>query len=676
MLLGEKGCSAVAVRVCQGFRPLFIGECCAFVVGWIAPRGMGSLGSTSHLQHGRDHGFSVEDPVGRFAHALEQFVWQAASPSPHNNQGMDAHLSDHLSCSLSSHRCSGTSMNFMHMTHSLQSALRAAAPCTCSPRGDSVTEAGLYLLRLTRVLEQKVLETMQQDIENSIGNETTLPLRDVQAATASRILDMEKQYLDTSTIRRRGRRYTVPETSLFLKSSAQPVDFLPTKLTRSSSPTEGETMHDLVRYHAELTLGLQQSMLWCISRLDASLVISSQEDGGVCGVLTHPRAAQLQWMFLDAVVQSVTHLQQQWRADTASTGSAEAVREASVVLDRLLQAIQELRHPSRMPQLQVCELSESGTERRSPPPFASWKPVLSAMRDFGGTNTLPYSTSPRVLTSAPESINECLGVIGADYSTKLIAQQFWCAQQLLSQRFPGYAASWEVLERARFFVESARSPTPTVPRSNSPQRVATHVAAPSPVSVVELKCKQPRSHGGSTPPCVDETQRKCERPYDLQRELSLPSRGLVFTEEKGAGVVGDASTAVTDTTASKRCLPIESPGAPPTPPLSPLLLQAARCALWDNFLASNNLSPTAILLAIQDVAAGTLSSQPEDIVQHTHSGHTTGYKGFLCEVSANSSAVKPSKKDPPRDYSSESEPGRKMIGALDSALVHGYARSS
>ncbi|CAG9577817.1 hypothetical protein LMJF_29_0860 [Leishmania major strain Friedlin] len=518
---------------------------------------------------------------------------------------------------------------------------------------------------------------MQQDMENSMENNAALPLREVQAAAASSSPGVGNQYSDTSTIRCRGRCYTVPETSLSLQSSTQSVDFLQTKPTTSPSPTEGETVCDLVRYHAELTLELQQSMLRCIYQLDSSLVTVSQEDGGACGALTHPRAAQLQWMFLDAVVQSVTHLQQRWREGTVSTGSVEAVGEASVVLDRLAQAAQELRHPSHSRQLQVFELSERGSARRSPPPFTSWRSDASAMRAFSGASPLLCNTSPRVATSAPNPINECLGVAAADYSAKIIAQQLWCAQQLLSQRFPGYAATWEVLEGARFLVESARSPTPTVPRSCSSQQVSTQVAAPSPVTVVDLNCKQSSSHGGCTPPpCVVETQRKCERPCDLQRELTLPSRGLTFIEEQAADVVDDASTAMTGATASKNDLPTESPGAPPTPPAPHLLLPVARCALWDNFLASNSLSPTALLLAIQDLAARTISLQPEDIVQHAQSGHPTSHRAFLCEVSANRSAVKPSKKDLPRDYRSESEPCRKMGGALGPALVHGDARSN
>ncbi|CBZ23946.1 hypothetical protein, unknown function [Leishmania mexicana MHOM/GT/2001/U1103] len=459
-------------------------------------------------------------------------------------------------------------------------------------------------------------------MESSMENEATLPLLEVQAAAPSSSPGVEKQHSDTSTIRHRGRCYAVPETSLSLRSSTQSVDFLQANPTTSPSPTEAETMCDLVRYHAELTLGLQQSILWCISQLDSGLVTSSQEDGGVCGVLTHPRALQLQWMFLDAVVQSVTRLQQRWREGTASTGSVEAVGEASVVLDRLAQAAKELRHPSHSPQLQVFELSERGTARRSPPPFASWRSDSSARRAIGGTSPLLYNTPPRAATSAPNTINECLGVAGAEYSAKLIVQQLWCAQQLLSQRFPGYAATWEVLEGARFFVESARSPTPTLPRSDSSQQVATRVAAPSPVPVVDLKCKQSSLHGGYTPPpCVGETQRKCERPYDLQQALALPSRGLTFIEEQAADVVDDASTAMTGATASKNCLPTESPGAPATPPAPSLLLPVARCALWDNFLAANSLSPTALLLAIQDLAAGTISAQPEDIVQHAQWGH-------------------------------------------------------
>ncbi|CAC9507764.1 hypothetical protein conserved [Leishmania donovani] len=458
---------------------------------------------------------------------------------------------------------------------------------------------------------------MQHDMENSMENEATLPLREVQAAVASSSPGVGKQYSDTSTIRCRGRCYTVPETSLSMPSSTQSVDALQTKPTTSPSPTEGETVCDLVRYHAELTLGLQQSMLWFISQLDSSLLTSSQEDGGVCGVLTHPRAAQLQWMFLDAVVQFVTHLQQRWSEGTASTGSVEAVGEASVVLNRLAQAAQELRHPSHSRQLQVFELSERGIARRSPPPFASWRSDSSAMRAFGGTSPLLCNTSPRAATSAPNAINECLGVAGADYSAKLIAQQLWCAQQLLSQRFPGYAATWEVLEGARFFVESARSPTPTVPRSDSSQQVATQVAAPSPVTVVDLNCTQSSSHGGCTPPpCVVETQRKCERPHDLQRELRLPSRGLTFIEEQAADVTDDASTAMKGATASRNGFLTESPGAPPTPPAPPLLLPVARCALWDNFLASKSFPPSALLLAIRNLAAGTISLQPEDIVQH------------------------------------------------------------
>nr|CCM17211.1 hypothetical protein, unknown function [Leishmania guyanensis] len=563
------------------------------------------------------------------------------------------------------------------MTHSLQSVLSTAAPCNCGPRSDSVTEAGLYLLRLTRVLEERVLEAVQQDMGSSTENEAELPLCEVHAAATSSSSGVGKQSSDTSTIRRRGRCYRVPGTSLSLRFPRESVDLLQTKLTTSPSLTEGETMCDLVRYHAELTLGLQQTMLWFICRLDTGIMLSSEEDGGVFGVLTHPRAVQLQWIFFDAVVQSVTSLQQRWSEDSACTGSVEAVGEVSVVLNGLAQAAQELRHPSHFPQLQVFELSESGTAHRSSPPFASWRSNSSATRASSDASTPLYSTSPRAPTRAQNSISECLGVVGADYSAKLTAQQLWCAQQLLSQRFTAYTAAWEVLERARFFVESTRSPTPTMPRSDSLQQVVAYAAVPSLVPAVELKCKRSSSHDGSTPPsCVTATQRKSERPYNMHQELGLPSRGLTFIEERAAAEVDDISTAQTDLTVSGSCLLTESPGVLSTPPVPSMLLPVSRCVLWDSFLASHSLSPTATLLAIQYLTASTTSSRPQGDVQHAHLGRPSSQSDFLCEVPANWPTVKLSKKDRPRVCSNETEPCRKAVGALGSASVHRCAHSS
>ncbi|KAG5473463.1 hypothetical protein LSCM4_03531 [Leishmania orientalis] len=636
---------------------------------------MGSRGPLAHLQCGREHDFSVTDPVERFVQALEQFVWQAATSSADANEAVDAHLGNRLTGSSPSRRCSRPPVSWVHVVRSLKSALSAAAPSDCGPRGESVIEAGLYLLRLTHVLEKRVLEVVKQDMQNSMDNEAALPLCETSAAAVSSSSDMGKQYCDKSTIRRRGRRYTVPETSLSLRSSTQSVDLLHTNTSASSSLIEGEVMCDLVRYHAELTLGLQQSMLWCISQLDTGSVPVSEEEGGVFGILTHSRAAQLQWMFLDAVVQSVTNVQQRWREAPLCAASVEAVGEASAVLDRLVQAAQALRRPSHSPQLRVFEASESGAGRRSPPPFTSWQSKSSETRLSSDASTLLYSNSPRAAAGAPNLINECLGVVGAGYSAKLTAQQLWCSQQLLSQRFPVYPAAWEVLERARFFVESVRSPTPTVPRSDSPQQVATHIAVPSPVPAVDLKSERPRSLGRSTtPPCVAETQRKSDRPYDPQREPVLPSRGLAFSEDRTAIVADDVPASMTHAAVSENCLSTESPGGQLAAPASSLLLPVARCALWDSFVSTSNVSPTAMLLAIQHLTTREISLQSQNIALNARSSCPTRHSDFLCEVPVNKPIVKPWRKVRLRDYSSETEPCYETVGAFGSGPVEG-ARS-
>ncbi|KAG5473745.1 hypothetical protein LSCM1_04375 [Leishmania martiniquensis] len=632
---------------------------------------MGSRGSPAHLRCSQEHDFSVADPVERFVQALEQFIWQAATSLSYDSHAADGHLSNRLTGNTPTRCRSRTLVSRVRIARSLESALSAAAPPDCGPRGDSVIEAGLYLLRLTHVLERRVLDGLQQEMHHSMNSEAALPLREAQASATSSSSDMGKRYTDTSTIRRRGRRYTVPGTSLPLRSSAQSVDLLPARRSTSSSPAEGEVVCNLVRYHAELTLGLQQSMLWCICQLDTGNVFLTEEDGGGCGVLTPSRAARVQWLFLDAIVQSVTHLQQRWREGPVCAASVEAVGEASVVLDRLGQAAQALRHPSLSPQLQVFEVSGSGTARRSPPPFTSWQSDSSGTRVSADAGVLLHGASPQAVAGDPSRINGCLGVVGAGYAAKLAAQQLWIAQELLSQRFPAHTAAWEVLERARFFVESARSPTPTVPRSDSLQQVAAHVATPSRVPAVDLESERPHSIGGSTtPPCVAATQRKSERPYDLQQEPALPSRGLTFSEERAAVVAEDASSSMTHAAVSESRVSIESTGGQLAPSGPSLLLPVARCALWDNFLATSNLSPTATLLAIQHLAAGAISSPSQSVAQRPRSRCPASHSGSLSEVPVNKPGVRSFKKDRPRDYSSQTEPCYSRVGALVSVSVH------
>ncbi|KAG5490470.1 hypothetical protein JKF63_00590 [Porcisia hertigi] len=575
---------------------------------------MGSRDFSANSQRGRDHVGSLEDPVERFAQVLKQFVRQAATSLSPNTEAANVHLGDPFASSSPTHRHRRMPLDSVLMVQSLESALSAAAPCDCGQRCDSVTEAGLYLLRLTRVLEQRVLKGVQQDTENAVDYEAGLPFCEarVEAATSSTIVG--ESCSDTSTIRSRGRRFTVPDTRLSQPSSTQLVNLLQTKLTASPSLTEGETVCNLLRYHAQLTLELQQSMLWCICRLNDIIATFSEEDGGIFGVLTDSRAAQVQWLFFDAIVQSVTYLHHRWGEDPACAGSAEAMGEASVLLDRLAQAAQTLRQTPRFPQLRVFESSGSGTARLSSPPFTSWPSSSHAMRSNGDASTLMSRISSQAASTAANSISECLGVGGADYPEKLIAQQLWCAQQLLSQRFPAYTPAWEVLERTRCSIESPGSPTPTTPHSDTPQHVATHLPISSPVLSVELERKWPGLHDGSSPPpCVVETQRKGGRPYDLLQEPALPSRGLTFSENRPAMEENVVLTGRSGATFSEGGLSAKSHDTLPTLPAPSLLLPAAGCALWDKFLASNNLSRTATLLAIQHVSAGSISSQPHSL---------------------------------------------------------------
>lgn len=533
--------------------------------------------STPLLVHEDDYDAAVAaDPAHRFAQALEHFVWQAVSV-PFVGDALAAR------CDGSDAQADDAQSDSARVAHALQSALRAASPCGCAPRTDPATEAGLYMLRLTRVLEQRVLYSARRSMRGRVVGAAATAPRD-----AARSLECSGAEADvrtgSSTVRRHGRRFSVPDAAASLRSSMSSPDSRPADFSLSPSICAHDSSDGLTRFHAELTLALQQCMLRCMCELDAAVCRAAEEDAGLSGVLTRPRAAQLQRLFLKSITQALVDTQRQWRETfSAGVGNAEAMSEVAAVLEGLA-------HASQGPQLRVFELSGGGTAatRCSPPPFASWPPV---------------SASLRPTASAVPAIRACLGVAWAEYSAKLTAQHLWCAQRLLSQRFPAYTGPWELLERARFLVESARSPTPTVPRSDSAEPGAASPAArPEWETVKEAHSVDDDS---APPPRVAVTQRKAERPYDLLEDeaLQLGDRGLTFSEERSSSEPHEAQT---DATVSSSRLPSTFRGvAPATPPAAVPLLLVARCPLWDDYLAAHNISRAATRLAVQHVAAGS-----------------------------------------------------------------------
>ncbi|KAK7195486.1 hypothetical protein NESM_000476200 [Novymonas esmeraldas] len=629
---------------------------------------MGLHAAAAPLQRsGASGGSRAADPADRFAAALEQFVWRVTVSSAADGPDPDAHPVFGPTRGLSTPPCVSPPRP-LHVVRALGEAMRAAAPCDVGPCTDTVTEAGLYLLRLTRVLEQCVLETVEHEMRSSVDGGVAPSSREVPTSAVSCNTEAGALSSSSSTLHCRGRRYARSDTSLVQHHVAQSHDSASSSATPVSAPVDDRVARDLVRYHAELTLELQQSMLRCMCRLDADppLVSKGEEEGeneDVVGcVLAHSRTTQLQWMFLDAVVHTVAHVQQRWRELPASPGSTEALSEVNSVLDRLAQAVQALLHSARNPQLRVFEMPGATAARRSPPPFTSWRSSSSTASAPGDDiiSAPPLrATSPHATPETLTPVNECLGVVGADYCAKLTAQQLWCAQQLLAQRFPACGAVWDVLEHARFRVEATRSPTPTLPRHESVEPVGESTAILAATQVPEDRAAARRSTSPDEcdpPPCVVNTQRKSERPYALLPELASPPAKLAFSDD----LVGDESrtpsAAESRATVSLSRLATGSPDAASgaAPPSRPRPF--ARCALWDDFLASRHVSSTATQRAIQRLFSTHVVSPRAENAPPPARAQASNVPRPLSALAVNRPAAKPLASGRSRNYSSETQP--------------------
>ncbi|KPA80416.1 hypothetical protein ABB37_04655 [Leptomonas pyrrhocoris] len=572
---------------------------------------------TPELKVGREE--CLADAPERFATALQQFVWGSgrrggseASWNTSETRVADSPTAlDKVNVLLplpSSHA--------IHVLRALRSVLDAARCCSCCPREDPVTEAGLFMLRLTRLMEQQTRTHVQNEVDSCL-RETTSPACVSPLAQSSNALLDESSALSRGrrssprgihTIHRRGRRYTLPDASS--SYSPSPSSVLDVSALSDSKPeaSTGESVSPTWRFHADLTLQLQQCMLRSMCLLDTALIDHSAEDGGLCGILTRPRAAEFQHIFVNAITETLVSARDKWRADVAFTSSTEAVREVSVVLERLQQVAHAQRQANASPQLQVCELTTTEPTRRSPPPFASWRRSDSSSQRGGEGDVKRESVDAYSASDHRSDIERCLGVVGSDYAAKLVAQQLWCAQRLLSQRFPSYAASWDHLERARFFVESTRSPTPTVPRNDSNERPTVFGASASMArSDATRPDSVPRHDGGTPPPCVITTQRKGERPSKAATPTSPPFRSLMYSEERTEEREEETKDGVAVSTLS--------PNHRPPAPL-PRLLPVARCPLWENLLVSCGVSAGSAVAAIQQLMTEQESSPTREAQQH------------------------------------------------------------
>lgn len=558
-----------------------------------------------------DYPLSAPD---RFASALQQFVWSCRQRF--DGDAWSASES-HASClSLSLERVPPSPSLSPHAAQtlrSLQEVLSASRGSECDARTDPVTEAGLYLMRLTRLLEQQTLARVQNDVAQCLrdsasasmgGSPPTRALEAAQNGGDAPCLDRRDASGGSNTVHSRGRRYTRPEASSTSLSSPSPSVVFDTDAIRTprAERFSGEASSPMWRYHADLTLQLQQCMLRCLCLLDATLAENSADDGGLRGILTHSRAAQLQSIFLDGIHEALTDTQTRWAINATAAGAAEAMKEIAAAVKRLQQAASAQRQQQQgatAPQLRVYELSPTEPLRCSPPPFASRKQSPSALfhsSEGGGDCSAASGTR--------SDIERCLGVAGCDYASKLVAQQLWCAQKTLSQRFPSYAATWDLLDRARSLAASTRSPTPTVPRSDATEHYIAATSFERPASSPSSSPERAHRHdGGTPPPCVTATQTKSERPCGTSTLTSPPLRSLTYSSEERSMTPKETVTNLTETTLSPSRRPTASPPMPHGTRTGLRLLPVARCALWDSFLASRGVPAASTLSAIEELAA-------------------------------------------------------------------------
>lgn len=568
----------------------------------------------------------VDYPVNtaeRFAVALQQFIWSSGRCGARENDGDEVEGQRPMMIRTTNSTAKSVvplpDERTLSTLHALQRVLGMARQDTCHTPTDPVTEAGLFLMRFTRLLEQQTLAQVQEEMmktcfSNMVALDCVSPIAQTSAASddkcdANPCTVSRSASRGSHTVHSRGRRYTVPgslSSSSSFSPSLSPAFDTSALATVSPGEAVATTHASTWRYHADLTLQMQQCMLRWMSGLDATLTNHAADDGGLWGILTHPRAAQLQTAFLGDVTKTLVAVCARWRGDARTAESASAVKEVSAVVERLQEATHVTQGAGASLHLHVYELSGAESTRRSPPPFASRRRSTSFQSTENDSDSECW-TSGGPSPSAPRSdIERCLGVAGADYPTKLVAQQLWCAQKLLSQRFPSYAATWDVLERARFLVESTRSPTPTVPRSDSCEHLS---AGDAPVAATAQHDtaspdRAAQHEGGTPPPCVTTTQPKSERPVEADRPPpSPPFRSLTYSEERtdtGAAAETGTDEALTATTLSPSRRSTASPPAlvrhaSPVPRLLPV----APCPIWENLLVGCGVSAHCAVAALQ-----------------------------------------------------------------------------
>lgn len=600
----------------------------------------------------------TSDSLEHFIDTLSLFLVQdAAAATPSADMGCCTHSSPVSESAKTQLRIQDASLergamessgNFDHeaASHSgAQSSLRQifslAKPCRGCQHTDPVTEAGLFLLRSTRLLEQHIQQRAQQQFpvslnisSNTLPSSDTLPLRSFAASNRSiSSIGTQGEKNAVSLIHGSGRRYAVSGFPSSTPQSSTVVSSVQGELSSSVSSSEakkeqpacsssfplsqGNPVADeqpLLRFHAELTLQLHQCFCRSMSDFDAEVRTAAEEDPGLCGILTHPRAMKLQNIFMVAVEKTLSDLVQRWREEKMTSAASEASVEVAEVLDRLRLADAEGTGHG-MGTRGVHEIVGYVCSRQSPPPFTTLE--AGGGKSYGGT----LSRSRIVLPPNQHAIDHCLGARNMEYCAKLVAQHLWCAQRVLIQRFPAYGGPWDHIAQARYFIESLRSPTPTVPRCGSSTESLHLVSLPvsdcfnvknSPDSTVLSPHKaEDLLHDGSTPPPhVDGTQRKGERP---SRSPDFNPSTLHVLHFSGSDC-GDM-TSCPRLEKSSTVQPASSP-ALLAPRLPDLLIDLPPCPLWESYLSLRHITTSDLMVSVKSPSVQSDYCDPIPAPQH------------------------------------------------------------
>ncbi|CAD2213353.1 hypothetical protein, conserved [Angomonas deanei] len=318
----------------------------------------------------------------------------------------------------------------------------------------------------------------------------------------------------------------------------------------------GKEDDTLFRLHSLLLLDLQQHTTDSLLHLNRFVDQISESSGGFKGILTHPQAVELQTVFLHRLTALVSS--QLEKAAGEGSGWASFQAEVTETVGRL---------------------------RAAPSPSCPVLEVNSPLRC--------RSASPSL--SQNSSLRPSIGQAGSEFVSRCVVQHIGSYQLILQQRYPAIHA-WDVLDAARYRLESSSSPSPTVPRHYSE---STHCAGfdgdgslsgdwtrQEPPDVPHTSAKPPRPSSASVddatiplPPLefgpgesALERFLSRETPCPLYDEFCEQLVSLSFPNEKVAhssSPLGERDvnqvTAGTPEGAERRCFSLITP-SPPHPP--------------------------------------------------------------------------------------------------------------